>query len=270
MNLLTKSVARGFERNLLNRIHLLSSSPKFTKTYICFILNAMTSSCQYCHRLQQKIAFAVTDPILRGTSLTATYVKENWKSLIAFVLAWGVILGVMGLTYGFEATARPLAIGLGLGLLPGILFGIVVVNITQGPLKHPDTNIYTVTNAEDEEIPVTAKYIDYYSLWGLANKELYDLVPPGTRAIAAAILVNIMLVPLIPSIPLPIGGAVSFLACSYLVPRIAYWQFIKDCPDTTTRTKVQQLEDRLRQLEEIVAQRRDGMERRNSMQDVDI
>jgi hypothetical protein len=98
---------------------------------------------------------------------TVTFVKNNWKPLMAYIFAWMVIITCTGLMYGFKAVALPLTIGLGCGLIFGVITGILAVEVF------------------DPEGKIT--------LWNLLNQVIEKLDPNGTRQIVLSVAVTVLL-----------------------------------------------------------------------------
>lgn len=98
---------------------------------------------------------------------TARFVKDNWRQLIGYILAWAVIITCTGLLYGFEGVALPLTIGLGCGVAFGIIAGILAV-------KSYDTE-------------------GKYTLWNLLNQGIQGLDENGTRQIVSTVAVTVIL-----------------------------------------------------------------------------
>lgn len=98
---------------------------------------------------------------------TAAFVANNWKQLIGYIFAWGVIITCTGLLYGFQAVALPLTIGLGCGAAFGVIAGILSVNSFDPQGK--------------------------YTLWNLLNQGIDGLDQNGTRQIVLAVAVTVLL-----------------------------------------------------------------------------
>lgn len=102
-----------------------------------------------------------------GGEKTARFVKDNWKQLIGYILAWAVIITCTGLLYGFEGVALPLTIGLGCGIAFGIIAGILSVKSYDSEGK--------------------------YTLWNLLNQGIQGLDENGTRQIVSTVAVTVIL-----------------------------------------------------------------------------
>lgn len=211
----------------------------------------------YCRSIRDGFYKGVVVPVKTAADLTAVFVKDNWSRLVAVVIAWGIIVAVVGSAYGFDTTAGPLATGLGIGAGAGLVAGVIVVKATRGPDKN-HLGKYIVQGVSGPR-EVSASYIDHFSLWGLANNEL-TLVPAGTRSLVTALLINVIFLPLIPFIPAAIGGVIGFIATSYLVTRIAYWELIKNQPDPTVQDRLHKDQTAIDTLQ----RRLDLLEARNS------
>jgi hypothetical protein len=98
---------------------------------------------------------------------TVTFIKNNWRPLVAYIFAWGLIITCTGLMYGFEAVALPLTIGLACGLVFGIITGILTVKVF------------------DPSGEVT--------IWNFLNQGIERLDPNGTRQIVLAVAITVLL-----------------------------------------------------------------------------
>ncbi len=98
---------------------------------------------------------------------TATFVKNNWRQLVGYLLTWGVIISCTGLLYGFKAVALPLTIGLGFGAAFGLIAGLLSVNSFDPEGK--------------------------YTLWNILNQGIEGLDQNGTKQIVLAVAVTVLL-----------------------------------------------------------------------------
>ncbi|MCH9625349.1 MAG: hypothetical protein S4CHLAM123_05200 [Chlamydiales bacterium] len=105
---------------------------------------------------------------------TVTFIHQNWKQLLAYLLAWTVIVVGTGLLYGFEAVALPLTIGLAFGFGLGIMSGILMVETLK--VYDPENTL----NGQN-------------TLWNLLNRGLESLDPNGTRLIMLSVAVTVIL-----------------------------------------------------------------------------
>jgi len=106
-------------------------------------------------------------PCASAAEKTISFVKNNWRPLVAYLFAWGIIITCTGLMYGFEAVALPLTIGLACGLVFGIITGILTVKVFD-----PSGQL---------------------TIWNLLNQGIERLDPNGTRQIVLAVAVTVLL-----------------------------------------------------------------------------
>jgi hypothetical protein len=125
---------------------------------------------------------------------TARFVKDNWRQLIGYILAWAVIVTCTGLLYGFQGVALPLTIGLGCGIAFGIIAGILSV-------KSYDTN-------------------GKYTLWNLLNQGIQGLDENGTRQIVSTVAVTVILAASV-VFPYVMGGLFGLLIALQMTVKIA-------------------------------------------------
>jgi hypothetical protein len=97
----------------------------------------------------------------------AIFTKSNWRQLIAYILAWGVVVTCTGLMYGFQAVALPLTIGLACGLAFGVITAILILK------AHDPTGNST--------------------FWNWLNHGIENLDANGTRQIVLAVAVTVLL-----------------------------------------------------------------------------
>ena len=97
----------------------------------------------------------------------AAFIKKYWPQLIAYIVAWGLIVTCTGLLYGFKAVALPLTIGIGCGLAFGVIVGILT------------------TKSFDKK--------GKYSLWNILDGLINRVKDPGTRQIVSSVAVTVIL-----------------------------------------------------------------------------
>lgn len=66
----------------------------------------------------------------------SSFIIENWRILTAYVIAWVLIITLMGAMHGFTKVSQPIAIGLSGGIVLGALSAAVVVGY-QSNRYHP-------------------------------------------------------------------------------------------------------------------------------------
>lgn len=98
---------------------------------------------------------------------TANFVRNNWKPLLAYLVAWGVIIVCTGLMYGFQAVALPITIGIACGIGVGTIAGILTVKVFDPVGK--------------------------YTVWNGINYVIEKLDKNGTRQIMSAVAVTVLL-----------------------------------------------------------------------------
>lgn len=125
---------------------------------------------------------------------TARFVKDNWRQLIGYILAWAVIITCTGLLYGFQGVALPLTIGLACGIAFGIIAGILSV-------KSYDTE-------------------GKYTLWNLLNHGIQGLDENGTRQIVSTVAVTVILAASV-VFPYVMGAVFGILIALQMTVKIA-------------------------------------------------
>lgn len=133
-----------------------------------------------------------------GFVKTRIFVKENWHKLIAYTIAWGVVITCSGALYGFQAVALPLTIGFGCGLVIGGMLGILVGTVLDPENKHPGKN----------------------TGWNVINGGIKKLDPNGTRQIMLSISVTVLLAASV-IFPYAMGGIFGFLVGWQVLTKIA-------------------------------------------------
>jgi hypothetical protein len=129
------------------------------------------------------------------------FVKNNWKPLLAYLVAWSVIIASSGLLYGFKAVALPLTIGLGAGLGFGLIVGIL-----------------------------TAKaFGSKETLWNRLNSVIERLDPNGTRQIVLAVGVSVLLAASV-VFPYVLGGLFGMFIGNQLAVKVATEQNLGRSP----------------------------------------
>jgi hypothetical protein len=122
------------------------------------------------------------NPVYKGMRLTSKFIVENWSTIIALGVAWGIIIAGIGAMHGFDAVALPFTIGIGVGCGFGLVTGYLTVTVLD-----PDN-----------------KRSRYNTLWNLINEGIFQLEAHGTRMILLSIAVTVLLWAAV-SLPKPIG-----------------------------------------------------------------
>lgn len=151
---------------------------------------------------QRIVKFVKNDALDTGGILR--FIKKNWVHLLAYAIAWGVIVTGVGLMYGFKATALPLTIGLGCGFALGTALGIGTV---------------CLFNPKNDHEPNTA--------WGFLNKWFNSLDANGTRAIFVSVGVTVILAATV-VFPYALGGAMGCILGNVVATKI-FFNIKKTC-----------------------------------------
>ncbi|EPP34500.1 putative transmembrane protein [Chlamydia ibidis] len=101
------------------------------------------------------------DRILATAEKISLFLRNNWKYILLYVLAWSLILAC------HYTVALTLTIWLGIGLGAGVVFGIFTANVLDRDNKYNNIN----------------------SLWNLINYGLLQLDPNGTRQFLLATII---------------------------------------------------------------------------------
>lgn len=140
----------------------------------------------------------VFSPLKEGVETIVLFIKNNWKQIIAFVLAWAVIIAGMGLMYGFSNVAWPLATGLGFGMGFGIIMGIVVAKC----------------------VKPSEEWKNKCTLWALINSGFNMLDPNGTRMLVLSVAITVVLAASV-VFPTSCGVILGFIVGNHLATTIA-------------------------------------------------
>lgn len=126
------------------------------------------------------------------------FVKNNWKRLFLYTLAWAIIVSGMGMMYGFKVTAIPLTIGIGCGAAFGVLTGILTACVFDKKNSRP-------TN----------------TLWGFLNRAFNSLDANGTRAIVVSVCVTVVLAAAV-VFPYALGAIFGIIIGNHLATKISF------------------------------------------------
>lgn len=133
------------------------------------------------------------------TTRVQRFVRENWKTVMLYVFAWGVIVGFSGFLYGFKAVALPLTIGMGAGFVVGGLAGVLTTTIFD-PLD---------------------KYNGKNSAWDVINMGINKLDPNGTRQVVLGIAITVILAAAV-IYPHALGAIFGVLVGNQLITKIGF------------------------------------------------
>ncbi|MCB1084447.1 MAG: hypothetical protein KDK61_09070 [Simkania sp.] len=187
--------------------------------FSCFfaIPTNMRSKDFYLKTLVNPIVYNVTN----CANKTASFIQNNWRSLILFIVAGGVIIGGVGLMYGFEAVSLPLVIGFGCGLPIASLSGIIVTKWIDPEGK-----------------------IENNTLWQLINAGLNKLPANGARPIVISVAVTVILAASA-VFPLVMGIGFGILIGNHVATKIGLQQ---NFSSEGSQRKAQKLRDRVDHL----------------------
>ncbi len=173
------------------------------------------------------VALAAVGNTLSSTiSKTGRFIKENWKPLLGYLAAWGIIVACMGLMHGFEAVALPITIGLGCGIGAGIVSGILIYR------------------AGDR--------VGKWALWHWINVFIEKLDTNGTRQIITAVAVSVLLTASA-VYPYVMGAIFGILIGNQMTMKVATGRNLGRDPETIAKEKKEIVEE-LRKLKQEVAQ----------------
>jgi MFS superfamily sulfate permease-like transporter len=164
---------------------------------------------------------------------TWEFVKNNWKPLITYLIAWAVVLTSTGLMYGFQAVALPLTIGLGCGLVVGVIAGILIVHVF-------DPNGKT-------------------TFWNLVNQVIQRLDPNGTRQIVLSVVITVLLAACV-VYPYVMGTFLGIFVGNQLATKIAAQKNLGRDPKAETAEK-ERLQQNIESMRGEIDQLKSKMEK---------
>lgn len=187
-----------------------------------------------------KISSMVKSAAVSAAHKTIHWVKNNWKQIIAYILAWSIVVTCSGLLYGFEAVALPLTIGLGCGLVAGALVGLLMT---------------TAIDPKD-------KWRGKNTAWDLLNMGIDKLDQNGTRQIVLAISVTVLLAASV-IFPYALGAVFGLLVGNQVVTKIGFGRNLgHDANDHHHRLR--ELERKIRSFQQELQDYRHQHEHRSS------
>ncbi|MFN0065661.1 MAG: hypothetical protein ACKVOH_05425 [Chlamydiales bacterium] len=130
--------------------------------------------------------------------------QKNWRSIVTYLVAWGIIIICSGALYGFQKTAFPFAIGMGFGATFGIMTGVVMVKAV---LPHVDPH---------------DRWRDKNTIWGFINTKSQKL-DFTTRTIALTICVSLFLM-LATKYPHGLGGVAGAVIGNHIATKYGMGQ----------------------------------------------
>lgn len=183
----------------------------------------------------------VASPLKSVAQSIATFVKNNWNHLIAYIIAWGITITFAGLIYGFDTVALPLTIGagcgLGLGAVTGVATAAIVVHKNKIAAKFAEQNkaststdspLIVVEGLEAQIPPLAAPVenhnapildINHYTVWGLLNSAIEWLDHNGSRQIMMPIIVTVILAGAV-AFPYVVGGVIAAIIANHVAAKI--------------------------------------------------
>lgn len=147
----------------------------------------------------------ILSPFIETAARTGRYIKTYWTTILALGIAWGIIIAGIGAMYGFNATALPFTMGMGIGFGVGIMTGILTVKILDPKNSHVNKEGWA-----------------HNTLWDLINAGLYQLDPNGTRMILLSVVVTVLLWAA-SFLPTPVGLLFGLLMGNKLATGIGYY-----------------------------------------------
>lgn len=138
-----------------------------------------------------------------GAINVGNYIREHWKILTIYTVAWALIITSCGILYGFKRTALPLTIGMSAGIGVGITTAILTTKVFDPQAKYRGTN--TVVG------------------W-FAHKSL--VVDPTTKQIALTILIAVYLAACI-KFPHATGGLTGLVVGNFVGVQFSEPKLIK-------------------------------------------
>lgn len=125
------------------------------------------------------------------------FVQKNWPKLVAYTIAWGVVITCSGLLYGFQAVALPLTIGLACGFGAGTL-GAILLKITDPQNKRSE-----------------------WTLWSGLNKGFSHIHDEGTRYLVQGVVFYVILA-MCSIYPYAAGAILGVFVGNQLINKIVY------------------------------------------------
>ena len=75
----------------------------------------------------EESALSMAAGITKGAMKVGSFIHQNWKTLVIYAVAWGLIIVSSGILYGFKSTALPLTIGMSAGMGFGLLTSLILI-----------------------------------------------------------------------------------------------------------------------------------------------
>lgn len=120
------------------------------------------------------------------------FIAQNWKAVVAYCIAWSIIVLALGASFGFSAVSIPTLIGFGGGSIAGIFSAIFIVKVLDRKNSWSEKNTicrvvkkYLLDQIDAEATKALLTAISVSVIFMLAAK--YPIV---TGAITGAIIFN--------------------------------------------------------------------------------
>lgn len=152
-----------------------------------------TMWCQGVGQRFESIKRATKQHYTEVRDKVVTFVKENRWTLLAYVVAWGLILCSVGMLHGFKQTTAPFSIGMGVGAGFGLITGLI------------SAAVFRWKNSLGGRLQSHLNRLDY-----------------TTRSLAITVFVAVYLIAAT-RLPHGIGGLTGGIVIDHLVVK-AYWR----------------------------------------------
>ena len=154
--------------------------------------------------------------IVRRAEMVAHFVKQNRFTLLAYAVAWGVILCSIGMMHGFGTTTKPFSIGMSVGFGFGFLIGSV------------RSQVFHSKN----------------SIGGTISTKATDLLDVTTRTMAITVFVAIYLI-VATRLPHAIGGITGLVIGEHIIIKAFSGAPLQLGPDRSLHDKLEKVEKTL-------------------------
>jgi hypothetical protein len=128
------------------------------------------------HTDERAVSLNSEQPSYSLTRKVSSFIRDNWRILVAYAIAWALIIVVMGAMHGFSKVSVPITIGLSAGIIFGALTAIVIVGMIHK---------YNKSHKEDEKITP-------YSGWQLFRKCVLSQLDQMISTLFVSVMVTLI------------------------------------------------------------------------------